>query len=378
MPHANAMRAVLPLLLSTISLTCAAANAANTAAPDKLNVLLIVVDDLRPELGCYGVPEIKTPNIDRLADRGITFSRAYCQQAVCSPSRTSFLTGCRPDTTKVYDLRTQFRRNLPDVVTLPQHFKNHGYHAQGLSKIFHPGVEDPASWSVPHVTPRAPTYAKPETVADLNRRKEERRVEIGSARNAGKAWDWRTLGEKRYVMGPAWEDPDVPDNVLVDGKTTELAVDALRNRPKNKPFFLAVGYLKPHLPFVAPKKYYDLYRRDELRLAANPHQPKDCPPFAAISLGELENYFGIPNRLPVSTETALDLIHGYYAATSFTDAQVGKLLDELDRLDLAGNTVVCLLGDHGWQAWRARPMVQTYQLRGRHAVAVDLRRAWPE
>lgn len=328
--------------------------AAGAAQPGEFNVLFIAVDDLRPEAGCYGNPIIKTPHLDALAGRGTVFNRAYCQQAVCSPSRTSLLTGRRPDTTKVYDLQTHFRLHLPDVVTLPQHFKQHGYRTLGLSKIYHGGLDDPQSWSLPHWRPRGPGYGKPETLARLERLREQLRAEHGKAATSVAKRDPKTgtvLKRTRptyRVRGPAWEDPQVADNELPDGQTSDRALELLRENRRRR-FFLAVGFLKPHLPFVAPKKYYDLYRREQLKLAPNPFPPKDVPRIALTNWGELRNYQGIPKTGPLPDEMALDLIHGYYAATSYTDAQIGRLLDELDRLGLREKTVVVLWGDHGWQ-----------------------------
>lgn len=341
----------LMALLCWSVLPCTMVGAAETA---KLNVLFIAVDDLRPEAGCYGSATIKTPHIDALASRGTVFHRAYCQQAVCSPSRTSLLTGRRPDTTKVYDLQTHFRLHLPDVVTLPQHFQQHGYHVQGLSKIYHGGLDDPQSWSVPHWSPGGPGYGKPETLADLAEQAKQLRAKNKGPASAVVKRDPRTgtvlkrTAPRYRVRGPAWEDPDVPDAALPDGKTAQRAIELLRQL-KDRPFFLAVGFLKPHLPFVAPRKYYDLYRREDLKLAPNPFPPKDVPEVAMMNWGELRAYQDVPQQGPLTDEMALDLIHGYYAATSYTDAQIGRLLEELDRLELRDKTVIVLWGDHGWQ-----------------------------
>jgi arylsulfatase A-like enzyme len=205
------------------------------AEPKKPNVLFIAVDDLRPELGCYGARHIKSPNLDKLAAGGVKFNRAYCQQAVCSPSRTSLLTGLRPDSTKVYDLQTHFRTIIPDVVALPQHFKNHGYHTESMGKIYHGGLDDAVSWSVPSWTARRgrdqQTAAR--TPAELQQQARQPRP-----------------AQKR---GPAWDAPDVPDNELFDGQMAEHAVVRLQALAKgDQPFFLAVCFLKPHLPFIAP------------------------------------------------------------------------------------------------------------------------------
>lgn len=326
---------------------------AAAAESPKLNVLFIAVDDLRPEAGCYGNTLIRTPNIDRLAARGTTFLRAYCQQAVCSPSRTSLLLGRRPDTTQVYDLQTHFRLHLPDVTTLPEHFKNHGYHTQGLSKIYHGGLDDRRSWSVPHWSPSVPGYGSPQILAELRAEQARLREQHGGPAERVLQRDPETgtplkLSQPKFrARGPAWEAAPVDDDDLADGQTAKRAVEVLREI-KDKPFFLAVGFLKPHLPFVAPKKYFDMYRREQFRLAANPNPPKDCPEIALHNWGELRAYKDIPTQGPLPDETALDLIHGYYAATSYTDAMIGRVLDELDRLGLADRTVVVLWGDHGW------------------------------
>lgn len=299
-------------------------------AARKPNVLFIAVDDLRPELRCYGRDYIQSPNIDRIAARGMVFRRAYCQQAVCSPSRSSLLTGTRPDSTKVYDLVTHFREALPNVVTLPQHFKQNGYFVQGMGKIYHPGYDDPRSWSVPWQSPNAPAYAKAsaEEIKDEDRPKKKK---------AGKP-------------GPPYEAGEVADDFYKDGKVADLAVKTLAELAgKREPFFLAVGFAKPHLPFVSPKKYWDLYDRAKIQLAPNPYHPKGAPEYALTNSGELRNYVGMPADGPIPDEVARTLKHGYYAAVSYLDAQVGKVLDQLERSGLAKNTVIVLWGDHGWK-----------------------------
>jgi arylsulfatase A-like enzyme len=296
---------------------------------------MIAVDDLRPQLGCLGDPVIRTPNVDRLAARGVAFARAYCQQAVCSPSRTSLMTGRRPDTTRVYDLETHFRDTIPDVVTLAEHFKAHGYRAESLSKIYHGGLDDPKSWSVPHWRPDVPGFG-PEGQEVLRR-------ERSRAREAGRPPVDR-------VRGLPTEAPDVPDDALPDGATASEAINRLRAaKDRDEPFFLAVGFLKPHLPFVAPKRYWDLYSESDVTLTDNPEPPVGAPGYADSNWGELRAYVGIPKDGPVSDEQARELIHGYYASVSYMDAQLGRVLDELDRLGLADSTIVALWGDHGWK-----------------------------
>lgn len=337
------------VLFVSHSITLAADN-----AKKKYNVLFIAVDDLRPELGCYGTPIIKSPHIDALARGGTLFNRAYCQQAVCSPSRTSLLTGRRPDTTRVYDLQTHFRLYLPDIITLPQHFKQHGYHTLSFGKIFHGGLDDPQSWSAPSWHPKAPMYGKPENRAAMKRARARLQAKGKLRKNKVVKKDPKTgmtlkLTRKgTRALGPAWEDPDVPDNALADGMTADKAIEIL-GQIKDEPFFLAVGFYKPHLPFIAPKKYFDKYSPKELRLATNPYPPKGVPKIALTNFGELRTYSDIPASGPVSDTKARELIHAYYAATSYTDTMIGRVVAELDRLGLRDRTVIVLWGDHGWQ-----------------------------
>ena len=309
------------------------------------NVLFIAVDDLRPELGCYGHPIVQSPNIDALAKRGVLFQRTYCQQAVCGPTRASLLTGKRPDTTKVYDLKTHIRTTMPDVVTLQQHFKNNGYFSEGMGKLFHPGLEDEASYSIPH------RYAKAEQYAlDANNQLKQQGGKVTKTDSTEQEAGGR-------MRGPATECADVPDNVYEDGKYTEMAIDSLRRlAPKalskkegeRQPFFLGVGFRKPHLPFVAPKKYWDLYDRSKIPLPY-PDKPHNAPDIAFTNWGELRSYSDIPDVGPCDEAKTRELIHGYYACVSYTDAQVGKILAELDRLDLRKDTIVIIWGDHGWK-----------------------------
>ncbi len=305
--------------------------AALSAAETKpLNVLFIAVDDLRPEINASGSKLIKTPNLDRIAARGTMFDRAYCQQAVCSPSRSSLMTGRRPDATRVWDLETHFRTALPDAVTVAQHFKNHGYHTMSMGKIFHGGFDDPKSWSVPSQYPKSPQYAS------------EAALKMQS--------DPANIDKKGRGRGPAVEDADVPDDTYADGKIARLAVKTLGELKQNtKPFFLAVGMAKPHLPFVAPKKYWDLYDPKEIYVPAFQKLPAGAPGFVGHNNSELRSYGDIPNNGEIGDDLARRLRHGYYAATSYMDAQVGLVLDALEKEGLAQNTVIVLWGDHGWQ-----------------------------
>jgi len=329
-------------LLVLVATLLAAVVARSADQPAKPNVLFIAVDDLRPELGCYGNTLIQTPNIDRLAKAGIVFDRAYCQQAVCSPSRTVIMTGTRPDTTKVWDLYTHFRKALPDVVTLGQQFKNHGYFVQGMGKIYHGTLDDSPTWSVPWQTPKATPYARPENVALSDR-------QFADEANATTPEEKSKQRSKPNSRGPAFENADVPDDTFTDGKVAALAVKTLRELDQQaKPFFLAVGFAKPHLPFVAPKKYWDLYDPAKIPPAPNRFPQKDAPPYAVLFGGELRVYQDIPKG-SIPDDLARQLKHGYYAATSYADAQIGKVLDELDHLGLRTNTIVILWGDHGWK-----------------------------
>ena len=328
------------------------------AQPSRPNVLFIAVDDLRPQLGCYGERTVKTPNIDSLAARGLTFTRAYCQQAVCSPSRVSLLSGRRPDTTKVYDLETHLRLNLPDVVTLPQHFKNHGYHAQSLGKIYHPGLDDPASWSAPSWNPGGRAYTNRDTLERIRTERERIRSAGGRLRqeqvvqrDPKTGLTLKLARPGRDIRGPSWEAAEALDDGLADGKIARRAVELLAQyKREDKPFFLAVGFHKPHLPFVAPKKYFNLYPPDSIKLPENMAAPKDCPPVALTNFGELRQYSDIPKRQEeLPNEKARELVRAYYASVSYMDAQVGRLLEALDRNGQRGNTIVILWGDHGWQ-----------------------------
>ena len=311
--------------------------AAMDTPPAKPNVMLICVDDLKPVLGCYGDKVVKTPNIDRLASRSFRFDAAYCNQAVCSPSRNALLTGLRPQTLGIYDLGTNFRQGRQNAVTMPQWFKANGYSAQGMGKIFHVGhgnTNDEASWSVPYFRGKVVDYALPENKRELSR--EEAMFDNKSPAN--------------LPRGAALENADVPDDTYSDGKVAAEAIRRLEAAAKNpgEPVFLAVGFLKPHLPFCAPRKYWDLYKTDQFQLPAVRRAPKGAPAYAPTAFGELRNYKDVPDKGEIPEDLQRKLIHGYHAATSYMDAQVGKVLDALDASPLKDNTVIVLWGDHGW------------------------------
>ena len=311
--------------------------AAMDTPPAKPNVMLICVDDLKPVLGCYGDKVVKTPNIDRLASRSFRFDAAYCNQAVCSPSRNALLTGLRPQTLGIYDLGTNFRQGRQNAVTMPQWFKANGYSAQGMGKIFHVGhgnTNDEASWSVPYFRGKVVDYALPENKRELSR--EEAMFDNKSPAN--------------LPRGAALENADVPDDTYSDGKVAAEAIRRLEAAAKNpgEPVFLAVGFLKPHLPFCAPRKYWDLYKTDQFQLPAVRRAPEGAPAYAPTAFGELRNYKDVPDKGEIPEDLQRKLIHGYHAAISYMDAQVGKVLDALDASPLKDNTVIVLWGDHGW------------------------------
>ena len=295
-------------------------------AAERPNVLFIAVDDMRVELGCYGNTMALSPNIDRLAKTGTRFNRAYCQQAVCNPSRASLLTGLRLDTLNIWDLATHFRQRRADVVTLPQLFKNNGYFTQGIGKIFH-------NWRQDDYKGDAPSWSVPQTM-HYNSHGNDRAMVEGQ------------LPESLTKI-PKCEIRDVPDSAYFDGRIADLAVKAL-GEVKDKQFFLAVGFWKPHSHFNAPKRYWDLYQRSDIRPAANPDPPRDVPAIALHDSREiLRSFKSRPGGKPTPGDE-IAMRHGYYAAISYVDAQVGKVIGELDRLGLRENTVIVFWSDHGY------------------------------
>lgn len=302
-----------------------------TTKKNNYNVLFIISDDLRPQLGCYGETHMVTPHIDRLASQGMLCERSYCQQALCAPSRASLLTGLRPDSTKIYGLKTPVQDQLPNHITLPAHFKKNGYETISLGKIFHHYLDSPASWSKTPRWIKGPEYATAEGLRLVN---ENRKL------NPSLKWD----------IGAPFEMADLPDNLYKDGKITDYALQELE-RLKAKRFFLCVGYIKPHLPFSVPQKYWDLYDPLKFKLPNNPFPPAHASAYSLIDYQELKSFMGIPkekNR-PIPEAMVRRLIHGYYASVSFIDAQVGRLMQELEKLHLKENTIVVLWGDNGWK-----------------------------
>ncbi len=318
--------------------------AASKSASARPNILFIAVDDLRPELGCYGFPAVKSPNIDKLAAAGRVFDRAYCQYAICGPSRASLLTGLRPDTLKIEEIDTLFRNTVPDCVTLPQYLRQNGYETLYIGKIFHPGQEDDAhSWDRRLALPgkgayNAGGYMLPESNAIVKQRREEALAKYG-----------QEVLREGLGGGPAWEAADVPDGEYLDGRVADGAIETLKELKKGgKPFFLGVGFHKPHLPFVAPKKYFDLYDLDKIELTGVRNPPVNGPTIALHSSFELRTRTLVPTSGPIDDATSRELLRAYYACASFIDAQVGRVLAELDAQGLRDSTIIVLWGDHGW------------------------------
>lgn len=345
------------LSLSPLGRIAQAQTAPNRAqsGPNKrpMNVLFIAADDLRPALGCYGDSLAITPHIDALAARGTVFERNYCQQAVCAPSRNSLMTGLRPDTIGIYNLQTFFRTTVPNVVTLPQQFKQSGYTAVRLGKIYHPAHgnhDDALSWSTQADLPNGKKLGEGEAREALAPFGESRTQAVAQLKPKPEnpVAPPKAGGKKN---GPPYESPDVGDSELRDGQIADGAIEWLQQFKENgQPFFLGVGFQKPHLPFIAPKKYWDLHDAKKFKPSEDRTPPVGAPPYAYHGVGELATYAGTPRgKDPVSDVEAVKLIHGYYAATSYVDAQVGRVLAELDRLGLRENTIIVLWGDHGFQ-----------------------------
>jgi iduronate 2-sulfatase len=339
MPFSKARTTRFHFLIATAAFLLFVGRMASAADKQPLNVLFIAVDDLRPELNCYGASHIKSPNIDELAQRGLQFNRAYCQFALCNPSRASLLTGRRPESIQVYDLVTFLRKHDPDVLTLPQMFMRNGYEARSIGKIFHVSNgnhQDDASWSI-----RAWRSPKDNAATKRPPAKEKIAKPKRPARPNAKPVD-------AHANDLPFESRDVADDELIDGQIAEEAIREL-DELKDRPFFLAVGFHRPHMPWVAPAKYWQMYDRDSIQLAANPQPPQGAPKFANNNGSEFRRYKGVPKKGPIPEAMAREAIHGYYASVSYMDAQIGRVLDELDRLGLRDKTIVVLWGDHGYQ-----------------------------
>jgi arylsulfatase A-like enzyme/GH35 family endo-1,4-beta-xylanase len=328
-------------------------------AQEKTNILFILVDDLKPTIKAYGDDFAITPNMDKLAEKGFVFQRAYTQQAVCAPSRASMLTGLRPDRTKVWDLKTQIRAKNPDIITLPQWFKQNGYITYGTGKVFDPRSVDKGhdrrSWTIPYLNPFRLKWTQPKpALGDYQSKEHKLQVSFYEKLALGKG----LKGKKKnsYVREnykPSTEQADVPDDAYVDGVIANNALEKLDVFAKqNKPFMLMVGFKRPHLPFAAPTKYWNLYNKKKIPVAKYQKHAKNDTPLAYHNNNELKSYTDIPPAFnqygELAYEKQKELIHGYYAATSYVDAQIGKLLKKLKETGLDKNTIIVLWGDHGW------------------------------
>lgn len=325
-------------LLIMFMVSCTGQTQTNEAknAQKKYNVLFIAVDDLRPQLGCYGETNIHSPNIDKLASTGYVFTNAYCQVPVCGASRSSLLTGLLPRPNRFISYAARMDKDAPGITTLPMHFKNNGYYTVNYGKVSHWPNDQEESWSE---EPLRPDWHK---LAD------------GSWSYEG--WhDYQTEHNQELdktlpkKAGLPYEKAAVHDSAYADGKTIKLAISKLEElKQLDQPFFFGVGILKPHLPFNAPQKYWDLYSEDDIELAPNPVAPRNAPKEGIPNWGELRAYAKVPESGPVSDSLNLKLIHGYYACVSYVDALIGDLLVQLEKTGLDKNTIIVLWSDHGY------------------------------
>ena len=314
-------------------------------AVDRPNVLLILVDDLKPAMGCYGDPAAKTPNMDALAARGMRFDLAYCNQAVCAPSRFTLMLGSHSTSTGLYGLGSHLRAMVPNAVTMPQHFSKHGYRTESLGKVFHIGHGnngDPLSFSVPHFKDKVIEYLDPASTDGGKLTREEA------------LFTNQKLGQIRSLpRGAAFESPMAKDADYADGRVAAETIRRLeaaksRRDTDGTPFFITAGFVRPHLPFSAPRKYWDLFDPARLPMPKNEKFPHGAPGVALKRGGEITAYKPVPTNSVVSAELKTQLIHGYYASTAYVDAQIGKVIRALDKLKLNENTIVVLWGDHGF------------------------------
>jgi len=310
------------IVLVTMLSACKDAKTNETISENKKpNILFIAVDDLRPELNFYGANHIKSPNLDQLAGESLVFNRAYCNVPVCGASRASLLTGMRPTRNRFITARTSKDIEVPNVSSLPVLLKQNGYKTISNGKIYHHNNDDAKAWDEIWQADGLWSYALPES------------QEI----------------RRNTQRGLPFEAAEVHDSVYRDGKLAlKVIKDLNKLKALNQPFFLTMGLMKPHLPFTAPRKYWDLYDRENIELPESYVQPATTPKQAFHNYGELRNYENIPKKGDLPDDLAKELIHGYYACVSYIDAQIGLVLDELKRLELEDDTIVILWGDHGW------------------------------
>ena len=314
-------------------------------AVERPNVLLILVDDLKPAIGAYGDPIAQTPNLDQLIAQGMRFDLAYCNQAVCAPSRFTLMLGSHSTSTGLYGLGSNLRRTLPNAVTMPQHFAKYGYRTESLGKVFHVGhgnQGDPGSFQVPHFKDKVIEYLEP------------RSTDGGKLTREEALFTNQALDRIRSLpRGAAFEFPDVRDDQYADGRVAaetvkRLAAAKSRRTKDGTPFFIAAGFVRPHLPFSAPKKYWDLYDSDKLPMPQHEEFPSGAPNVAVKRGGEINAYKPVPVEGKIPSELKRKLIHGYYASVSYVDAQIGKVTSALKSLELDEDTIVVLWGDHGF------------------------------
>jgi arylsulfatase A-like enzyme len=338
----------IPLGLLGLALPIAVAPPATASSPP--NVLMIVVDDLKPALGCYGDTRAITPNIDRLAARGKVLLNAHCQQAVCGPSRASALTGLRPDTLGITRFGINMRETRRDLITVPEFFKDQGYESIGMGKIFDGrnsdgwDTQDRPSWTrrIPiHLPNLTFDYGAPETRARIE-------AAFPAAVEGGYAHDReRVMAEARTK--PSFERLDVADDFYADGLMAREAANLILQLAKGgRPFFLAVGFQKPHLPFAVPERYWAMHDPKTIHPPGASETPRDSPPYALSNMGELRAYSDIPDAGPIPIQKQRELIHGYHAAVTYLDAQVGRVLDAVTETGLEKSTIIVLWGDHGF------------------------------
>lgn len=334
------------LLLVSLVFTTVNVSAQKKKQP---NVLFIAVDDLRADLGCYGSNVVKSPNIDALAQSGVQFNRAYCQEAICGPSRASLMTGARPETINVIDLFQDFRLNCPSIKTIPQHFRENGYETVFTGKVFHGKYTDDAlSWSRKPIRvkmsgeseEKTGGYALPENQLMYLKNKIELEEKYGE----------KMIRENWLAKGPDTECADVPDDTYEDGQNTNNAIATLKDLVKkdDKPWFLALGFHKPHLDWIAPKKYWDLYDEATIPIATQVNPPKDGASMGLSESMEVRVGADIPKTEPFSPELQRKLRHGYYACISYIDAQLGKMVEALKESGEYDNTIIVLWSDHGF------------------------------
>lgn len=300
-------------------------NNINSQKKETPNVLVFYIDDLRAELGCYGSETAITPNIDKLATEGVMFNKAYVQQAICAPSRMSTLTGLRPETLGIYSIFTPLRKIHKNVVSMPQLFKKNGYKTVSIGKVYHHSRDDKQYWTN-YFEKERNSYVKPENIALMKRLKAEGR---------------------KPLKGPAFEDADVDDEAYKDGRVAKYALQTLEE-VKNDKFLMFVGLSKPHLPYNSPKKYWDLHDESKFEIPSR-KKPENMYRLALSPWGELKGYHGIPKKEDLDDALTRKLIHGYHASVSFIDAQVGKVMQKLEELDLRKNTMIIFMSDHGYK-----------------------------